>query len=155
MRIATYYLNNPAAPKTNQPIHLGANILISCRGKLLLEHRTDCDEWGLIGGGRKKGETQLQNALRELREETGIIADAQQLRFVKTYDNPGRIASYRDGSVWAMVISVYLLSLSEVPNLQCSKESKELQFFSPEEIRKLPIVLTHSDIISDFLSQTP
>lgn len=151
--IATYYLNDPTAPKPNMPIHLGANLLLCCNGKLLLEKRSDCNQWGLIGGGRKKGETQLQNAIRELKEETGLSASGEQLRFVKTYDAPGRIASYRDGSVWAMVISVFRLELEQIPQTVCSRESSELRFFTAEELRTLPIVVTHSDIISDYLNE--
>lgn len=151
--IAVYYLNDPAAPKPNMPIHLGANLLVCCGGRLLLERRTDCDLWGLIGGGRRKGETQLQNALRELYEETGLCTAPEQLRFIKTYDNPGRIASYRDGSVWAMVISVFRLELEEEPKLQCSGESRELRFFRPEELKSLPIVITHSDIVADYIAE--
>lgn len=152
MAIATYYLNDPDAPKPNMPIHLGANLLVCCDGKLLLERRSDCDQWGLIGGGRKKGETALQNAVRELKEETGLSVDSSQLHPVKTYDNPGRIASYRDGSVWAMVISVFRLDLPEMPQTVCSKESRELRFFTQEGLRNLSVVKTHSDIISDYLN---
>lgn len=153
MAIAAYYLNDPKAPKPNMPIHLGANLLICHDGRLLLERRMDCDCWGLIGGGRKKGESGLQNAVRELYEETGLRLAPDQLTFVKTYDTPGRIAAYRDGSVWAMVISVYRVTLDTVPTLRCSKESRELRFFTPQELQTLPIVVTHSDIIAEFLLQ--
>lgn len=153
MGVATYYLNDPSAPKPNMPIHLGANLLIEYQGKLLLEQRSDCDLWGLIGGGRKKGESALQNAVRELYEETGLRLPLSQLSFVKTYDSPGRIASYRDGSVWAMVISVFHVRLDSLPALCYSKESTQLRFFSPQELVSLPVVVTHSDIISDYLSK--
>lgn len=154
MGYATYYLNDPNAPKPNMPIHLGANLLLCCNGCLLLERRSDCDQWGLIGGGRKKGESALQNAVRELYEETGLCLPPQELRFVKTYDNPGRIASYRDGSVWSMVISVFRVDLSSRPTLLCSKESAELRFFSRDELNVLPIVATHSDILADYLAES-
>lgn len=151
---AIYYLNDPKAPKPNMPIHLGANLLLCCNGCLLLERRTDCDQWGMIGGGRKKGESAQQNALRELFEETGLRLPAQMIQFVKTYDNPGRIASYRDGSVWAMVISVFRVELTEQPMLHGSAESRELRFFSSDELKTLPIVATHRDIIADYLVGT-
>lgn len=151
MAIAKYYLNDPSAPKPNMPIHLGANLLVCFEDKLLLERRSDCDLWGLPGGGRKKGESGRDNAKRELWEETGLHIDDNRLVFVKTYDTPGRIASYRDGSVWAMVISVFSVTLSELPMLKCSKESNELRFFSLQELQTLPIVRTHSDIVADYL----
>jgi len=56
--IVTFYNCDPKdAPKTTQPAHLGANAILTCQGKLLLEKRRDSDIWGLVGGGCKKWET--------------------------------------------------------------------------------------------------
>ena len=154
MAYAVYYLNDPNAPKPNMPIHLGANLLVCCDGHLLLERRTDCDQWGLVGGGRKKGESARQNAVREVLEETGICLSQQELQFVKTYDSPGRIASYRDGSVWSMVISVFRVELPDFPTLLCSRESGELRFFSRDELSSIPVVATHRDILADYLAES-
>ena len=71
MPIVTFYRNDPNAPKTTMPAHLGANAIITCGGKLLLEKRRDSDTWGLPGGGVKKQETELQAIVREIREELG------------------------------------------------------------------------------------
>ena len=60
MSIVKFYRNDPNAPKTTMPTHLGANAIITCNGKLLLEKRRDSDTWGLVGGGVKKTETGLQ-----------------------------------------------------------------------------------------------
>ena len=52
MAIVTFYNCDPQkAPKTTMPAHLGANAIITCQGKLLLEKRRDSDIWGLVGGG--------------------------------------------------------------------------------------------------------
>ena len=58
MAIVTFYRGDPKnAPKTTMPAHLGANAIITSKGKLLLEKRRDSDIWGLPGGGCKKTET--------------------------------------------------------------------------------------------------
>ena len=55
MSIVKFYRGDPKnAPKTTMPAHLGANAIITCNGRLLLEKRRDSDTWGLIGGGVKK-----------------------------------------------------------------------------------------------------
>ena len=55
MAIVTFYNCDPKdAPKTTMSAHLGANAVITCRGRLLLEKRRDSDIWGLIGGGMQK-----------------------------------------------------------------------------------------------------
>lgn len=156
MSIVTFYRGDPKnAPKTTQGAHLGANALITCQGKLLLERRRDSDTWGLVGGGVKKQETGLQAVIREIYEELGLRVPPDRLLKLAVYDDPGRIAAYRDGSIWRMVIVVYGLELAEEPQMRISSESKELRFFTPEEVRTLSIPVTHSDIVEDlFLRQT-
>ena len=156
MAIVTFYNCDPKdAPKTTMPAHLGANAVITCRGRLLLEKRRDSDIWGLIGGGCKKSETGLRAIVRETYEELGLRIPREQFRKLAVYDNPGRIAAFRDGSVWRMVIVVYGLELPEEPEMRISAESKELRFFTREEIGKIEIAVTHRDIIRDWFENVP
>ena len=37
MSIVTFYRGDPNAPKTTMPARLGANVILTCQGKLLLE----------------------------------------------------------------------------------------------------------------------
>lgn len=153
MSIARYYRGDPNAPRPTRRAHLGANALITCQGKLLLERRWDCDEWGLIGGGVKRGETEIQAMCREIREELGLRIPPERLRKLAVYGEhgrTGRIAAYEDGSVWRMVIVVYGLELEEMPQLRPSAESRALGFFTPEELESMNIVVTHSDIIENW-----
>ena len=150
MSIVKFYRGDPNAPKTTMPAHLGANAIITCQGKLLLEKRRDSDTWGLVGGGGKKSETELQAIVREIREELGLRIKPQQLRKLSVYGEPGRIAAFRDGSIWRMVIVVFGLELPEMPELTISAESKDLRFFSREELQDIEIVVTHSDIVEDW-----
>ena len=150
MSIVTFYRGNPNAPKPNQKTRLGANVLITCNGKLLLEKRADCDIWGLVGGGIKKAETEVQAIAREVYEELGIRIPKERFQKLAVYGEPGRIAAYKDGSIWRMVIVVYGLELLEEPAMRISSESKELRFFTKEELKDTQIVITHSDIVEDW-----
>ncbi len=151
MAIVTFYNCDPKdAPKTTMPAHLGANAIITCKGKLLLEKRRDSDIWGLVGGGCKKTETGLEAIVRETYEELGLRIPKERFHKLAVYDNPGRIAAFRDGSVWRMVIVVYGLDFDEEPQMRVSSESKELRFFSREEIGSIEIAVTHQDIVEDW-----
>ncbi len=150
MSIVTFYRGDPNAPKTTQGAHLGVNAIITCRGRLLLEKRRDCDIWGLVGGGVKKQESEERAIAREIYEELGLRIKPQQLQRLAVYGEPGRIAAYRDGSIWRMVVVVFGLELAEEPVLKISAESSQLRFFTKEELSQVPIVVTHSDIVEDW-----
>jgi 8-oxo-dGTP pyrophosphatase MutT (NUDIX family) len=132
------------------PAHLGANVILTCQGKLLLERRRDSDTWGLVGGGVKKSETELQAIAREIREELGIRIPKERFTKLAVYGEPGRIAAFKDGSIWRMVIVVFGLDLPEEPKMTISAESRELRFFTKEELKDVEIVVTHSDIVEDW-----
>ncbi len=149
MNIATYYCNDPAAPKPNSPVHLGANVLLEYDGRLLLEQRWDCGQWGLVGGRLRPGERYTQAIAREVREETGLVLEEAAFRQRRIVDD-NRIASYRDGTVWRMIIVLFHAVLDREPQLKCSSESGALRFFTPEELQTLDLVITHRDLILEW-----
>ena len=100
MSIVKFYRGDPNAPKPTMGAHLGSNAIITCKGRLLLEKRRDSDVWGLVGGGVKNYETELQAMQREVKEELGIRVPQVRFRRLRSYGEPGRIAAYCDGSIW-------------------------------------------------------
>ena len=150
MSIVTFYRGHPNPPKTTQGAHLGANAIITCKGKLLLEKRRDCNLWGLVGGGVKRQETPLEAIAREIHEELGLRVCKDRFEKLGVYGEPGRIAVYRDGSIWRMVVVVFRLELDEEPDMVISAESEDMRFFSKEELKDIEIVVTHSDIVEDW-----
>ena len=152
MSIVKFYRNDPNAPKTTMRAHLGANAIITCGDKLLLERRRDSDTWGLVGGGVKKQEEPIEAMAREVWEELGLRLPKERFAKLAVYGEPGRIAAYRDGSIWRMVIVVFALELPENTTLRISKESRELRWFSRDELGDISIVVTHSDIVDDWFT---
>lgn len=150
MSIVTFYRGDPNAPKTTMPAHLGANAIITHQGRLLLERRCDSDTWGLVGGGVKKWEEPIDAIVRETYEELGLRIPKARFKKLAVYGEPGRIAAYRDGSIWRMVIVAFTVELNGDVSLRISNESKELRFFTKEELKDIDIVVTHSDIVEDW-----
>ncbi len=155
MSIVKFYRGDPKnAPKTTQKTRLGANAIITCNHKLLLEKRRDSDTWGLVGGGVKNYETPVQALAREVYEELGLRIPKEKFKKLAVYGEPGRIAAYCDGSVWRMVIVAFALELEQEPKIRISEESRDMRFFTAEELQDIEIVITHSDIVEDwFLNQ--
>lgn len=58
-------------------INIGVNNIVVRDGSLLLGKRKNCfgaGDWGLVGGHLEFGESFTEGAARELKEETGLIA---------------------------------------------------------------------------------
>ena len=152
MSIVKFYRGDPNAPKPTMGAHLGSNAIITCKGRLLLEKRRDSDIWGMVGGGCKKYETGRDAIAREVYEELGVRIPKAKFMKLAVYDNPGRIAAYRDGSIWRMVNVIYGYEFPREPVLRISSESKELRFFNKEEIKDIEIAITHADIVADWFT---
>ena len=74
-----------------------AIIVVNENGEILLQERGDRNLWGLPGGLQELGETFEQVALRELQEETGLVAFADDLELVKVVSGESRKNSYPNG----------------------------------------------------------
>lgn len=76
-------------------------------GKVVLVRLTYARGWRLPGGGRKRGESQVEGMLRELREEIGLVSHGavERLQAVEREARPGdrsalflvREVAYRPG----------------------------------------------------------
>ena len=136
--------------------HPGVHVWIkNSQGQYLMSQRaadrpTFPLKWECVGGSMLAGEDSLTGAIREVREELGLRIPAENFRKLAVYGEPGRIAAYRDGSIWRMVIVVFGLDFPEMPEMRISSESKELRFFTKEQLRDIEIVITHSDIVEDW-----
>ena len=121
------YLNNSDLASH---IRLGVGIILHYKNKILLEHRTDCKKWGLIGGGIEIGEQVEEAAIRECYEETSLIIDKNKLEFLGLYSdtNDKRIIQYPDSCFHSIDI-VYKYKLEKKQTLKKSSESLEIEFF--------------------------
>ncbi len=63
--------------------NLAVNVAIMDEGKILLTKREDFETWILPGGGVEAGESLVQAAIRETKEETGL--DVELTRLVGVY----------------------------------------------------------------------
>lgn len=78
----------------------GVGVLLMNAGKILLGRRTDNNTWGSPGGGVELGETPIDAAVRETKEETGIDIYAESLIPVAVN------YSYNENSIWKSFVFV-------------------------------------------------
>ncbi|GEK00978.1 NUDIX hydrolase [Streptomyces sp. 1-11] len=130
------YFNDPNAPKANSLVPSVTAVARNEAGEVLLIHKTDNDLWALPGGGIDLGESALDAAVRETKEETGF--DVEVTGLVGIYTNPNHVMAYDDGEV-RQQFSICFLARIIGGRLRTSSESKEVAFVDPSTLDELNI----------------
>ena len=132
-------------------IGIGATTLVfNDKKELLLNLRTDTNTWGIPGGAMELYETIEETAIRELKEETGIIAD--RLELVTVLSGNDFYFEYPNGDKMCNVIVLFkVLDYNGTLNVS-DGESKALKFFS---LTNLPALESRAErIIQKILDKT-
>lgn len=125
------YFNDPNAPKANSVVPSVTAVVTDEAGRILLVHKTDNDLWALPGGGMDLGESVIDAAVRETKEETGI--DIEVTGLVGTYTNPRHVLAYDDGEVrqqFSLCFTTRMLG----GTLRTSSETKEVEFVTVADL---------------------
>ncbi|MGZ4678247.1 MAG: NUDIX hydrolase N-terminal domain-containing protein [Acidimicrobiia bacterium] len=96
-------------------------------GRILLVHRSDTDNWGLISGWVDPGESPEETAVREVREEVGL-----EVTGIELVDVLGRPASARFGP-HAVVSVIYLCTVAPGP-VTISHEAFAAEYRDPADV---------------------
>jgi 8-oxo-dGTP pyrophosphatase MutT (NUDIX family) len=150
MAVSRFYYRDPAAPAPTAPPSIGVVALIEREGALLLEQRSDCARWGLVGGSVEPGESLLEALRREVREETGLAITG--FRLFGTFSDPSRVIAYPDGSIKRVITLVYHVDVPDFRPLRPSEESLDLRFVPRHDLPAMDIVETHAHIIAAYLA---
>ena len=111
-----------------------AVIIINEEEKILLQERTDREEWGLPGGCQNIGEDLKDTAIREVYEETGIKLDYNKIKLIDTVSGKTRKNHYPNGDIVYNNTSLYLAKVSskDIINLRGDDETKRLKFLQKD-----------------------
>ena len=111
----------------------GASVIVlDGQNRLLLQRRKDNGMWGYAGGAVDLYERVEDAAARELREETGLIAD--QLELLGVFSGPELRYTYPNGDQVSIVDIVYLCRKYHGQLRPQPEEVTELAFFSPNQL---------------------
>lgn len=127
--------------QVRRPVVLGSFSIVIKDERVLLVRHTYQQGWFLPGGGVRKGESFLQGAVRELKEECGIIAINPSFQNVHLNELRGAIDH----------VAVFIVeSFDGQPTAADRKEIAEVRFFPFDE---LPADLKrgHRDRIFEYL----
>jgi mutator protein MutT len=111
---------------------VGCGIIIEDNGRILLQHRTDEDNWCIPGGLMEIGETFEEAAKRESFEETGLTV--KDLELFGIYSGEKCFVQYPNGD---KVFSVQIIFISKQFTGELKQkdvESREHRFFNKTDL---------------------
>ena len=86
------FYDDPSGPEANSLVPSVNVVVTNSAGEVLLIRRSDNDNWAVPGGAIDLGESLVQAAVRETREETGI--DCEVTGIVGIYTDPRHVLLY-------------------------------------------------------------
>ncbi|MDG6910135.1 MAG: NUDIX domain-containing protein [Nitrososphaerota archaeon] len=113
-------------------IVLGAGTVIHRRGKMLLVKRAEPPHlglWSFPGGKVEEGESPLEAAVRETREEVGLKVRVEGVFDVVTY-----LPSQLGEGNWSQVVLVDYLARPSGGKVVLNGESSDFRWVSPREV---------------------
>lgn len=125
-----------------------AVLIVDEQNRLLLQHRKDNQQWGLIGGSMEVAESLEETARREVLEETGLELD--ELEWFGLFSGQELIYECPNGDIVVNVVAVYTAQRFRGELKADEKEAHEVCFF---KLRELPKDLSPPDrpVIEQFL----
>lgn len=143
------HYDDPDAPTPNSLVPAASAIVTNDRGEILMQRRVDNNFWALPGGVMEFGETIVQTAEREVREETGL--DVRVDGIVGTFSDPRHIIEYSDGEVRQQFNICFHATLLG-GELRSSSESKEVRWIAIGELPELEMHHTTRLRVEHFLT---
>lgn len=140
-------------PRPDARVRVGtAVIVIDDAGRLLLEKRSDSGLWGLPGGRVESGESLVESAVREVREETGLQVHISGLVGVYSDCREGRVVTFRDNGDVVQLVDVVMEASDPTGTLTASAESETLKFFRPGDMPWMDICPPARKPLRDFIA---
>ena len=112
-----------------------AAIIVNNEGKILLQNSSVVNRWMLPGGCQELGETFEETIIREVKEETNLDVNINDLSLINIISGKSRKHTYPNGDIVFNNTVLYEIR-NYTGNLKAKDESKELKFFDLNEIPK-------------------
>lgn len=119
----------------NTPIRsVSTGIIVEYDNQILLQHRSDTNDYGTPGGNVELDEKIMDAAKRELFEETGIVV--HELSLFGIYSGEPQVTIYPNGDITYYVVIVFYTKLLKQPPLFKNEESHGLAFYPKDQLPK-------------------
>lgn len=143
------YYDDPAAPKANSMVPSVNVVVVNGQDQTLLIRRSDNDNWAVPGGAIDLGESMIQAAVRETKEETGI--DCEVTGLVGIYTDPKHVILYTSNGEVRQEFSIVLTARPVGGEPTPSDESTEVRWVRRGDIQGYTMDRSMSLRVRDFL----
>jgi len=126
------YYDDPSAPEANSLVPSVNVVVCNSAGEVLLIRRSDNDNWAVPGGAIDLGESLVQAAVRETREETGI--ECRVTGLVGIYTDPRHVVLYTSNGEARQEFSIVLTGVAVGGVPTASDESREVRWVPREDV---------------------
>jgi ADP-ribose pyrophosphatase YjhB (NUDIX family) len=126
------YYDDPAAPKANSMVPSVNVIVTDDQDRILLIRRTDNDNWAVPGGAIDLGESLVDAAIRETKEESGI--DCQITGISGVYTDPKHVILYTSNGEVRQEFSIVLTARPVGGELTPSSETSEVRWVAKDQV---------------------
>lgn len=129
------YYDDPQAPDATSVVPSANVVVTDAAGRVLVIHRTDNGNWALPGGALDLGESLVQTAVREVKEETGI--DCEITGLVGIYTDPKHVILYTSDGEVRQEFSVLYTARAVGGEPTPSDESRDVVWVPRDELAAL------------------
>ena len=131
------YFDDPAAPAPNSMVPSVNVVVTDHAARILLIRRTDNGNWALPGGAIDLGESMIDAAVRETREESGV--DCEIIGLVGIFTDPRHLIHYTSNDEVRQEFSIMLVGRAVGGEPTTSSESSEVQWTELARLPELPM----------------
>jgi 8-oxo-dGTP pyrophosphatase MutT (NUDIX family) len=131
------YYNDPDAPPANSVVPSVNVVVTDDQDRILVIQRSDNGNWALPGGAIDLGESLVQAAVRETKEETGI--DCEMTGLVGIYTDPKHVILYTSNGEVRQEFSILLTAVRVAGDLTPSDESTQVSWVERDGLLDYPM----------------
>jgi 8-oxo-dGTP pyrophosphatase MutT (NUDIX family)/uncharacterized cupin superfamily protein len=147
--VRTDFFYDEKAPLPNSIKPAAAVAILNSKKELLMLHRKDNKKWTMPGGTLEFGESMVDCALREVKEESGLNVEIKDI--IGTYTDPNIRVAYSDGEVRQEFTIVYYGEAYGF-DVKLDEESSNYVWVSLEKVMNLPLADSQRRRIIDVIT---
>lgn len=117
-------------------ISVACGAIIEYENKILLQLRSDTLDYGTPGGIMELNETIIETLIREIKEETNLQINPEEVNLFGIYSGEKCLMIYPNKDEVEYVVFVFYVKIDSIDLIKKDDESLSLEFFTRDNLPK-------------------